>query len=124
MVDDDPTWRFLIQVVLGEAGDYEITEANHGQAALDAIAISPPPDIIVTDLMMPVMTGMELVRRLRQDRVAPAVRILVVSGNVDSTEGDEILELVDGMLSKDFLVDDLLETVKRIGQRRQARASG
>jgi len=74
--------------------------------------------------MMPVMNGMELVRRLRQDPMAPAVRILVVSGNVDSTEGDQILEMVDGMLSKDFLVDDLLEAVRRIGLRRKERASG
>ena len=74
--------------------------------------------------MMPVMNGMELVRRLRQDPAAAAVRILVVSGNVDSTEGDEILEMVDGMLSKDFLVDDLLETVRSIGLRRSARATG
>ena len=78
----------------------------------------------MTDLMMPVMNGMELVRRLRQDPIAPAVRILVVSGNVDSTEGDQILEMVDGMLSKDFLVDDLLEAVRRIGLRRKERASG
>jgi CheY-like chemotaxis protein len=114
VVDDSPDIRFLIQGVLSRDRQYEVVEAVHGQAALDAIAVPPLPDIVVTDLMMPVMTGMELVRRLRQDPRAAGIRILVVSSNVDSAEGDEVRDLADGVLSKEFLYSKLLAAVRNL----------
>ncbi|MHB8507119.1 MAG: response regulator [Candidatus Dormibacteria bacterium] len=112
VVDDSPEIRFLIQLILAREPRYVVTEAIHGQAALDAIALPPMPDIVVTDLMMPVMSGMELIRRLRQDPDAASIRIVVVSSNVDGSEGGEIRHLADAVLSKEKIYPNLLTAVR------------
>lgn len=56
IVDDDPSIRFLLRSIL-EGEGYSVLEAGNGQAALNAITSEAVPDIVMTDLMMPVMTG-------------------------------------------------------------------
>lgn len=63
IVDDDPALRRILTTQLGRAG-YEVLEAMDGQAAWDILQ-SEPVRLIVTDWMMPVMDGPELIRRLR-----------------------------------------------------------
>lgn len=65
VVDDDQDKRNLLQVVLGMEG-YDVRTATNGSEALGAID-SYPPDLIVTDIMMPEMDGYELARRIRQN---------------------------------------------------------
>ena len=55
VVDDESSMRFLLRMILESAG-YEVVEAPHGAAALER-AKESPPDLVVTDLMMPVMNG-------------------------------------------------------------------
>ncbi|MEO8433338.1 MAG: diguanylate cyclase [Pyrinomonadaceae bacterium] len=74
VVDDEPDKRRLLQVALQMAG-YAVETAEDGAAALAAIE-SNPPDLIVTDVMMPVMDGFELARRVRanaQTRFIPVI---------------------------------------------------
>jgi CheY-like chemotaxis protein len=81
VIDDDPAWRALYRMAF--EGQYEIVEAADGQeglAALDAF----DPDIIVLDLRMPRMDGLDFIRRLGRKRVrAP---IVVCSGALDDGE--------------------------------------
>ena len=65
VVDDDADKRMLLEVALGMEG-YEVRTASNGRDALAAVE-SYPPDLIVTDIMMPEMDGYELVRRIRQN---------------------------------------------------------
>lgn len=62
LVDDNKAVRTILRKYLGT--DYEILEADNGQAALD-IATQHYPDLVISDLTMPVMDGIEFVRRLR-----------------------------------------------------------
>ncbi len=79
MVDDEPDLRFMLRRVFTRAG-HEVTEAGNGAAALAAVQQSPP-DLVVTDIMMPVMDGVQLIRALRADPVTAAIPILSVSGD-------------------------------------------
>jgi CheY-like chemotaxis protein len=79
VVDDEPDQRFLLRRILQRAG-HEVREANDGAAALQAVRESPP-DLVVTDVMMPVMDGVELIRCLRVDPATAHIPILAASGD-------------------------------------------
>ncbi len=107
MVDDEPDLRFVLRRFFTRAG-HEVTEAGDGAAALAQVHQSPP-DLVVTDMMMPVMGGVELIRRLRADPVTAAIPILAVSGDsqlaVDADaalpkpyQRTEILTAAEGLL--------------------------
>jgi circadian clock protein KaiC len=81
VVDDEPDERFLLRRLFERAG-HEVTDANDGSAALAAVRESPP-DLVVTDMMMPVMDGAELIRRLRGDPATAGIPILASTGDPD-----------------------------------------
>lgn len=110
VVDDESNMRFLIRMVLESEG-FEIVEAHHGADALERIR-DDPPDLVVTDVMMPVMNGRELVERLRSHPDTAAIPIVVVS----SRENIEV-EGADAMLSKPFDLDALIDTARSLGRR-------
>ena len=81
MVDDESSVRFLLRQVIEGAG-YEVVEAHNGAVAL-ARMVGFRPDLVVTDLMMPVMGGPELIARLRSDPETRSIPIVVVSAQRD-----------------------------------------
>lgn len=101
--------RFLVRVTLEGAG-YEVIEAAHGAAALERAKASPPA-LVVTDLMMPVMGGRELIDRLRSDPDMASIPILVLSANGNLRAGS-----ADAALNKPFDIDELVETVRTLSQ--------
>jgi CheY-like chemotaxis protein len=109
VVDDEPNIRFLVRVTL-EAAGYEVVEAHHGVAALER-AKESRPDLVVTDLMMPVMGGRALIERLRSNPETAAIPILVISANGNLDVGE-----ADAALSKPFDPDELLENVCTLSQ--------
>ncbi|HHP50480.1 MAG TPA: response regulator [Moorella mulderi] len=64
VIDDQPGVRFLIQEALREAG-YPITQPREGKEALEKIA-SEAPDLVILDMEMPGMSGVEFLRELRK----------------------------------------------------------
>jgi CheY-like chemotaxis protein len=85
VIDDEPDVRFLIRRILEGAG-HDVVEAGHGAAGMKAVRRSPP-DLVVTDLMMPVMSGSELIVLLRSDPETAAIPILVVSADARRGSG-------------------------------------
>ena len=79
VVDDEPDQRFLLRRIFERAG-HEVSDAADGAAALRAVRESAP-DLVVTDVMMPVMDGVELIRCLRGDPATAHIPILVASGD-------------------------------------------
>jgi len=65
VVDDSPTSRLLLVTVLGYAG-HEVFEASDGVEGLEMVH-AQRPDLLITDIVMPVMGGAELIDRLRSD---------------------------------------------------------
>jgi CheY-like chemotaxis protein len=79
VVDDEPDVRFMIRLIFEHAG-HQVTEAANGAMALQRIHENVP-DLIVTDIMMPVMNGGEFIARLRADTVMSGIPILAVTGD-------------------------------------------
>ena len=79
VVDDEPTHRILLRKIFERAG-HEVSDASDGAAALRA-ARESPPDLVVTDMMMPVMDGPELIRQLRAEPATAGIPIVAASGD-------------------------------------------
>jgi|SRR5450759_215347 CheY-like chemotaxis protein len=109
VVDDEPDQRFLLRRIFERAG-YEVTDAINGAAAMKAVRESAP-DLVVTDIMMPVMGGVELIRRLRSDPATAAIPILAASADTVLADDADVvmhkpyswrrlLEVADALLSE------------------------
>jgi serine phosphatase RsbU (regulator of sigma subunit) len=97
IVDDNPANVEILQMRLA-ANNYEIITAADGEAGL-AMAREKQPDLILLDIMMPKMDGLEVCRRLKGDRSVPFMPIIMVTAKADSKDvvagleagGDEYL---------------------------------
>jgi CheY-like chemotaxis protein len=108
VVDDEPDERFLVGRALRKHG-HEVTVAEHGAAGLKA-AQEQVPDLVVTDVMMPVMDGVEFIRRLRGDPITAGIPILAASGDTDQAgAADAVLQKPYDDLRLVTIVNSLLE---------------
>ncbi len=103
VVDDEPDERFLLRRMFEREG-HEVLDASDGAAAL-AIVRESPPDLILTDMMMPVMDGAELIRRLRSDPATAGIPILASTGDPD------LAGAADVVMSKSLPLEDLAAAV-------------
>ena len=106
VVDDYPPARELIREALSQAGYGEIIEAGNGIEALDQCRHAPF-DLVISDVMMPVMGGMELLNRLRGVNPDTAVIMITAKPALDLTVSAMKKGAVDFM-KKPFDIDDLL----------------
>jgi putative nucleotidyltransferase with HDIG domain len=106
VVDDYPPSRELICDALSQSGYYEISEAGNGIEALEKFSHGPF-DLVISDVMMPVMGGMELLNRLREINPGTAVIMVTAKPAVDLTVSAMKNGAVD-FLKKPFNIDDLL----------------
>ena len=101
VVDDDPELRLLVRWVLEDVG-HEVIEAAHGTAALDLISTHRLPDVVVTDLMMPVHDGATLIAHLRSAAATAAIPIVLVTGNTLEARTLQASGLVAAVVPKPF----------------------
>jgi two-component system cell cycle sensor histidine kinase/response regulator CckA len=114
VVDDRPINRDLVKTILGYQG-HHIIEAADGQEALDRIA-EAIPELIITDVVMPIIDGCELVRRLRADKRTADVPVVFYTANYLEREIGPIARAygVARVLIKGHDPRDLLEAVEQI----------
>ena len=116
IVDDEKHFCFSASLALKRAGLYVRTAAN-GRDALDVLVESRKSgedfDMVITDIVMPVMDGIELIDKMKQENLD--IPILVITGFLD-TEYREALHVqgVSHTLEKPFMPDLLIERVKSI----------
>src|SRR5437868_11340329 len=109
VVDDDPDIRELLFTALEDEG-FEVVPAGNGQEALAVIATFRP-DVIVLDLMMPVMDGWQSVRELRaRDEDIP---IILLSAARDLRTHAKALSAAD-IIEKPFDLSELLPKIARV----------
>ena len=77
VVDDDPAMRTMVAELLGDAG-HVVRQAIDGEHAL-AVIVGQPPDLVLSDIAMPALDGMELARTLADQ--APTTPVLLMSGS-------------------------------------------
>lgn len=113
IADDDPQILRALKITLGARG-YEIVTAADGVQALDR-AIAEHPDLIMLDLGMPNMNGVEVIQGLRGWSQVP---ILVVSGRTGAAEKVEALDAgADDYVTKPFSIDELLARIRALTRR-------
>ncbi|MET0837592.1 MAG: response regulator [Marmoricola sp.] len=114
VVDDSEDLRELISMVLERhpEGWRVVATAAEGQAAVDQ-ARSSQPDLVLLDIAMPVMDGMQALPQIRQ--VAPDATVVMLSGYPFSTAGQGALDAgAHGYLEKSDLVHGLIPRLERI----------
>lgn len=112
VVDDDPVIVNLLQVNF-EIEGYDVLAATGGEAGL-AQARMGHPDVIVLDVMMPGMDGLEVARRLRDDEETKAIPIILLSAKAQSADIQGGLAVADDYVTKPFEPLELLERVKAV----------
>ncbi len=113
VVDDDPDVRWIIAQDLQELG-YVVTEADNGRAALAILEQGTPCDLMVADLVMPGLSGLDTMRLARRTR--PDLKVLFASGYADlSRFGDNLGN--HALLKKPFKPKTLAEAVQAALQR-------
>ena len=116
VVDDEPSIVTLLKFNLDQAG-YNVLTAENGRKGLDT-AIKEKPDLIVLDLMLPGMDGMDVCKTLRQEKVNTPILMLTAKDD----EFDKILGLelgADDYLTKPFSPREVVARVKAILRRSQ-----
>jgi CheY-like chemotaxis protein len=116
VAEDEDAVRDIARRVLERAG-FRVLVARHGADALAVLAHAETPvDLLLTDVVMPEMGGLELAARAAER--APNIRIILMSGYTDADVGTIGRgERVEGFLSKPFTAESLLEAVRSLGGR-------
>ena len=116
VVDDEPQIRRVLRLALTSQG-FDLRVAADGESALDTLR-DWPPDLVVTDLSMPGVDGLELCRRIRQTSAVPII-VLSVKGE-ERTKVAALDAGADDYVTKPFGMDELLARVRAIFRRAPA----
>jgi signal transduction histidine kinase/CheY-like chemotaxis protein len=123
LAEDNPVNALLAQTVLRREG-HRVTHVIDGEQVLESLARGPLPDLIIMDVEMPVLDGLETTRRIRRMELetgAPRLPILALTANAHKEDIAECLDAgMDGHLSKPFDRQDLEETIARLVMRQAA----
>ena len=118
IVDDEPSLVLLMRAVLEKSG-HTVSDASNGQEALAKLGVSPEdpsapiPDLILLDVMMPVLDGVGTAAALRGHPRAGKVPILIVTAKGDMRPLFEAMPQVAGFFQKPFTPAGLREAVAR-----------
>jgi two-component system KDP operon response regulator KdpE len=116
VVDDEPQIRRVLRLALTSQG-FDLRVAADGESALDTLR-DWPPDLVVTDLSMPGVDGLELCRRIRQTSAVPII-VLSVKGE-ERTKVAALDAGADDYVTKPFGMDELLARVRAVFRRAPA----
>jgi len=119
VVDDEPQIVRLVRAYLEEAG-YRVVTASDGQEAL-YVARHEKPDLVVLDVLMPRMDGLEFTRRIRSERDVP---IIMLTARAEETDRIVGLELgADDYVTKPFSPKEVVARVRAVLRRAQPRSA-
>lgn len=120
VVEDEPSIRRIVEYALRDAG-FEVATAARGDEALDLVARNAV-DLVVLDLMLPGIDGLEVCRRIRAERNVPIIILSARSEELDKVLG---LELgADDYVTKPFSLRELVSRVKANLRRARAEPPG
>ncbi len=115
IVDDDEDIRSALGEILADEG-YAIDSAPNGREALEKLRSPEAPDVIVLDLMMPIMNGWEFREAQRQDARLSRIPVVVLSASPDAGRHAESLGAA-GHVGKPVRLETLLEILDRVGHK-------
>ena len=119
VVDDEPSVVMLIRFLLEKAG-HSVAEACNGVEALETLGVAPEnaaaslPDLVVLDVMMPILDGHAVAKAMSAHPRASKIPILIVTAKGDMRELFEEMPQVAGFFQKPFEPKLLRETIARL----------
>jgi DNA-binding response OmpR family regulator len=120
VVDDDVCVRSLLSELLSEEG-FDVSQASNGFSGL-RMAAETRPRVILLDLILPEVSGMDVLRELRTNQRTRDAAIVIVSGNTEMLSTRQLAE-ADAVVAKPFDIDGLIGTVHQVLQRVAQRAA-
>ena len=112
IVDDDWEMRSIEKTIIADIDDFEIVEARNGKEAVDLLQYTAV-DLLITDICMPEMNGIELVENLRTSGFS--IPIIVVSGTIDAYTRNILLTHKQiQFIEKPFSMDRLSNVVANL----------
>lgn len=111
LVDDDPQLRYVIADILIASG-HSVMTAGNGREAI-VLMETGPPDLVITDLMMPIMSGAELVRQMRNESATALVPVILVTAASRDSDAFPPDGLYSTVIWKPFDIGALLKAVTK-----------
>jgi len=113
IVDDSPSMRGMVAHTLTEAG-FSVIEGGNGQEGLDRLA-GKKVDLVITDLNMPVMDGIQFIARLRAQREYKFTPILMLTTESQDTKKQAAKAAgATGWITKPFNAQQVLQTIAKV----------
>jgi CheY-like chemotaxis protein len=119
IVDDEYGLAEMTAELLTMHG-HRVATAINGKVALESVC-HMRPDVIVVDVMMPIMSGDDLVRQLKRDPALRDIPIIMMSAAGFDALDSDLLPLIGGFLQKPFTFDQLMTELHRVVPARAAR---
>jgi two-component system, chemotaxis family, chemotaxis protein CheY len=114
IVDDSPLVQRMLQVLLARYRGARVVTAADGSEALDLLGREPDVDLILLDINMPVMSGLELLVRLKRDPPYQAIPVIVVTTDGDEVSAHRCLEMgAEGFISKPVNASALYKLIEQ-----------
>lgn len=118
LVDDEPDIRTLVTLILQRMGGMTVRAAASGQEALDLLGADYRPDLILLDVMMPGMDGIETLAAIRSMRTVADLPVCFFTAKVHPAELQQWRDLgVDAVLAKPFSPAELVAQLREIWSR-------
>jgi DNA-binding response OmpR family regulator len=121
VVDDDPELQELIRVLLNHAG-MEAIQAETAASAASVLRKLPLPDLVLLDLMLPDVSGLELLKQMRAKPVFNELPVVILSALADPEQiRDGLKAGADRYITKPYIAGNLVNTVQdvlRTGRRK------
>lgn len=114
VIDDEPAVQEVIRLILERWG-YQLIPALNVATAVEKLRQKPLPDLVLLDLMLPDVDGLELLRQMRETKVFDALPIIIVSALADADQIRKGLEMgADRYITKPAMSHNLLKTVQEV----------
>lgn len=114
IIDDEADIREAIAEVLVGAG-YEVTQAENGEVGLN-MALGQHPDLILLDVVMPVMNGQEMLAKLREDSWGKNAKVAMLTSMDDTKNVAEAYSgnVTDYLVKSQINIDEFVEQIKKL----------
>lgn len=122
IIDNEASTVTTLSALLQSQGPFEIEAAYGGREGLDKMAANPNYDVVLLDIMMPDVSGMDVCREMIKDSRLRQIPVLLMSSAMPippeefhkSIETFSELSVVKGVLEKPFVIDDLLVEIHKV----------
>ena len=119
LVDDDVDLRQSLADALEHAG-YQVVQASNGAEAIESLRTGEPPDVVLLDLLMPVMNGWQFCELKQRDPNTAHIPVVAMSAAVSKDPNSPYYINVDDFIAKPVDLDALLSKIDRLTAQERA----